>query len=207
MQISSPPMKVRGAGRAAMAQRRAHARVAPGQELLAEKDASINELRETASPRAALATARRTGRPPAPPTSRARVASDRPLQVDILEIKISKLEQLVRLKDSKIATLQVRACRRPPAPPPKRGTPRPVTAGEAPASQRAMICPLVAAPHSHPLIERFAAVAVLCAVQGGCPIRVLSILSWKHAWKLLCALLRVCTRPSLAWRDVPQLAS
>jgi len=53
MQISSPPMK----------------------ELLAEKDASINELRET---------------------------------VDILEIKISKLEQLVRLKDSKIATLQAK---------------------------------------------------------------------------------------------------
>lgn len=29
-------------------------------------------------------------------------------QVDILEIKIQKLEQLVRLKDSKIATLQAR---------------------------------------------------------------------------------------------------
>ena len=28
--------------------------------------------------------------------------------VDILEIKISKLEQLVRLKDSKIATLQAK---------------------------------------------------------------------------------------------------
>ena len=44
-------------------------------ELLAEKDQSIQELRET---------------------------------VDILEIKISKLEQLVRLKDSKIATLQAK---------------------------------------------------------------------------------------------------
>eukprot|EP00967_Tisochrysis_lutea_P092303 scaffold133009_cov33-Tisochrysis_lutea.AAC.1 len=43
------------------------------QELLAEKDHNIQELRET---------------------------------VDILEIKIQKLEQLVRLKDSKIATLQ-----------------------------------------------------------------------------------------------------
>ena len=43
------------------------------QELLAEKDQNISELRET---------------------------------VEILEIKIQKLEQLVRLKDSKIATLQ-----------------------------------------------------------------------------------------------------
>jgi hypothetical protein len=43
------------------------------QELLAEKDHNIQELRET---------------------------------IDILEIKIQKLEQLVRLKDSKIATLQ-----------------------------------------------------------------------------------------------------
>mmetsp|Transcript_43110 Transcript_43110/g.71665 ORF Transcript_43110/g.71665 Transcript_43110/m.71665 type:complete len:228 (+) Transcript_43110:104-787(+) len=45
------------------------------QELLAEKDHHIRELRET---------------------------------VDILEIKIQKLEQLVRLKDSKIATLQAK---------------------------------------------------------------------------------------------------
>ena len=50
------------------------------QELLAEKDASIGELRET---------------------------------VDILEIKISKLEQLVRLKDSKIATLQAKLQQQP----------------------------------------------------------------------------------------------
>jgi len=45
------------------------------QDLLAEKDNHIRELRET---------------------------------VDILEIKIQKLEQLVRLKDSKIATLQAK---------------------------------------------------------------------------------------------------
>ena len=50
------------------------------QELLAEKDASIGELRET---------------------------------VDILEIKIQKLEQLVRLKDSKIATLQAKLQQQP----------------------------------------------------------------------------------------------
>lgn len=71
-----------GAGRLAMAEGRLGERlgqmnVADGgvQELLAEKDHNIKELRET---------------------------------VDILEIKIQKLEQLVRLKDSKIATLQAK---------------------------------------------------------------------------------------------------
>ena len=34
--------------------------------------------------------------------------------VDILEIKIQKLEQLVRLKDSKIATLQAKLQQQPP---------------------------------------------------------------------------------------------
>ena len=45
------------------------------QDLVAEKDANIRELRET---------------------------------VEILEIKIQKLEQLVKLKDSKISTLQAK---------------------------------------------------------------------------------------------------
>ena len=82
-----PAFDGQGGARAAGARAAARAAAAPRaaapppsqqeglRELLAEKDQSIQELRET---------------------------------VDILEIKISKLEQLVRLKDSKIATLQAK---------------------------------------------------------------------------------------------------
>jgi len=71
----SPPGAARGV--AAAEARMANMGLHDGsvQELLAEKDHNIQELRET---------------------------------VDILEVKIQKLEQLVRLKDSKIATLQAK---------------------------------------------------------------------------------------------------
>ena len=68
-QAAAPPRRVGGLAGGAQVGLRDGA----VQELLAEKDQNISELRET---------------------------------VEILEIKIQKLEQLVRLKDSKIATLQ-----------------------------------------------------------------------------------------------------